>query len=606
MKKGILLFLLSSIISMTCHAQELTVNAPKVVGLDETFQLVYTATAKVKDFNPPQISDFTVLAGPSSSTSISSSWVNGKSTSSYNVSYTYILQAKSVGTFTIPSASVKIGSKIYESGTLTIKVIKQATSSNQNGASNSSNSSGDDYSSKTSIGADDLFMTLSLSKTHVVKGEPIVATLKLFSRVNVSGISDVKLPTFNGFWNQDITSKQQISFQRETYKNQIYNAAVLKKYILYPQQTGKVYIDPAELVCQVQIQTHARTSRSIFDDFFDDGYSTIRKRVFTHKRLVNVSSLPSGQPGNFTGGVGEFTISQKLSTDKLKANEATSLLITISGKGNLNMIDEPKVSLPPDFEAYDVKKTDNFKTTSSGMNGSRTYEFPFIPRSSGDFTLEPVSFSYYSISKKKYVTLSTKAMDISVAKGEAGSGSLVVSGAMNKKLVKNLGEDIRFIETSGASLKYKAQMFVLSRLFNIMALSIIFVFFVLVWILDKFIERRKDITGMKTRKAKKMAKLRLKKAQVLLKQKLYSAFYEELHKAILGYLSDKLTIKMADLNRENVEDILLKQGAEKKVIDDLNSLLDACEFARYAPESGYTAMENHYNQAINIISEIES
>lgn len=611
MKKGILKFLL--VLPLLLSFSQLRgqyvfgVDAPAVVSLDEAFRLTFTATGKVDKFNEPQITGFDVLAGPSASTSSSTSIINGKRTHSYEMSYTYILQPKAEGKFSIPSASVIIDGKEYSSKSVTIEVVKDnssaAASSGAQGGTAATGNGVQGRETTPSVGRNDIILQLQLSKKNVVKGEPITASLKLLTKTNISGVENIKFPTFNGFWNQEIEAPTNLELVRETYDGQIYNAALIRRYILIPQQTGKISIEPAEMVCLVQVRSSA-PSRSVFDDFFDN-YQTVRKKVYTDEMVVNVSPLPAGAPASFTGGVGEYKMDVKLSRDSLSAHEAASLIVTISGTGNINLIEAPKIDFPPDFEVYDVKREEKTTTGAKGSTGTKTFEYPFIPRSSGTFEIDPVNFTYYSIGKGKYVTLSSKALSIGVARGEETSAA-VIAGGVNKQSVKSLGSDIRFISTDSSSLRQEDKYLIVSWKFGAMMGGVAILFLALSFIFDKTIQRRKDVAGTRNRKAKKVAKARLKKAEMFLKQNLYSAFYEEMHKAILGYISDKFTLPMAELNKETITEKLTQKGASEDLTKRLFEVIDACEEARYAPSTGFTAMESHYKQAINVISEIES
>ena len=282
-------------------------------------------------------------------------------------------------------------------------------------------------------------------------GEPVIAVIKLYQRVNIAGFESVNVPTFNGFWSQETEAPSNIEFTRETYDGQIYNSAMLRKFVLIPQQQGSITIDPAELVCLVQMRVSS-PGTSIFDGFFDD-YRTVRKKVSSKPVKVNVSPLPSGAPASFGGGVGEFDMSVKLSKDVLKTHEAASLVVMISGKGNVSLLEAPKVSFPPDMEVYDTKVSDN--VDKSGTSGSKFYEFPFIPRSHGDFVIEPIKYSYYDVNAKKYVTLESQPVHVTVEKGaETESTGIIVSGNTQKD-VRNLGSDVRFINTKNPMLVTK-------------------------------------------------------------------------------------------------------------------------------------------------------
>lgn len=597
----IILILMSLFVSLGVAKGQtgLSVDAPAVVALDEAFRVVYTANGKSSGFTPPKIEDFQVLAGPTTSTMSSTNIVNGKRTHVYQESFTYILLPKGEGKFTIPPASVEIEGEPYSSKSVTIEVVKGSERDDSKSTGNGVN----DRSNYPSIKEDDIILSLSVNKNKVVKGEPVIATLKLLTKTNISGVEDIRFPSFNGFWSQEIEAPTNLEFVRETYNGEIYNGALLRKYMLLPQQTGDLVIDQAEMVCMVQVRSNA-PSRSIFDDFFDN-YQTLRKRIYTPKTTIKVSPLPPNAPGSFTGGVGNYKMDVKLSRDSLKAHEAASLVITISGTGNLNLVEAPKVNFPPDFESYDVKRSENISTSSSGSSGTRTFEYPFIPRSAGSFEIEPIEFSYYNVNSNKYITLKSPAKNIAVARGEESSAPIVASG-INKQSVKSLGDDIRYIVTSGDHLVKGNVYAIVSPLFWSLMGGVVLLFFVAAWLLEKSIARRQDVVGRRNRRAKKVAKARLKRAEEFLKQELYTAFYEEMHKAMLGYISDKLIIPIAELNKENIADKLKGRGCSDEVVASFERVIDACEYARYAPSSGTVAMENHYQEAIKVISEIES
>jgi len=337
------------------------VEAPNVVSQSETFRVVYTADGKVSDFRGPDFAGFSVLAGPSQSSMSSTQIINGKMSHTVEVSYTYILQPREVGKFTISPASASVDKKNVSSRSVSIEVVADAAGgsggqgasqgSSQGGGSASGSQGGQGSAApKSGNQSGDIQLKLLLNKSKVVKGEPVIATLKLYSRANISGFEDASFPTFNGFWSQEIEAPSNISFSRETLNGVIYDAAVLRKWMLLPQQSGEITIDPAELVCGVQVASQSSSSRSIFDGFFET-YQTVRKRVSTPAVKVAVTSLPAGAPTSFTGGVGNFTMDVKMSQDSLTAHEAASMTVTISGTGNMNLIEAPKIAFPADFEA---------------------------------------------------------------------------------------------------------------------------------------------------------------------------------------------------------------------------------------------------------------
>ena len=584
--------------ALTAAAQNsLTVDVPSVVSTDEIFRVVFTASyskGRVTDFTPPAFDGLEVLAGPVSSTSTSFQSINGKNTTSSSRSFTYTVRALKEGKITLAPASVRIGGEVCSSSPVTIEAIKGDAA----GGSTSS-----PRAESAAVG-EDLMLRLTVSKTDVVVGEPVIATLKLYVRTSsIGGFEDVRFPAFDGFWSQEIDAPQNIQFSRENYNGQVYNAALLRRYMLLPQQTGEITVDPAEIVCLLQVRTRPSASQSIFDGFFDT-YQTLRKRVSSDPVTVRVSPLPSGAPASFTGGVGDYSMSASFSTDSVKAHEAASLKVVISGTGNINLLEAPSVQLPPDFESYDMRKTEDIKAGASGASGRVIFEFPFIPRAPGRFVIPPVEFTYYDIASGRYRTLSSGPLSLGVAEGDAASAAVMPSG-VNKQSVKSLGEDIRFISTV-PHLRMKGRLLADTPFMWIYPLVLVLLT-AAVWVwLERTASRRSDLAGTRNRRARKVAGTRLRSAASYMKQGLFSAFYEELHKALEGYISDKLMLPVADLTRERIESELRASGKDEALVRELFEILDACEYARYAPAADSGAMDTHYRQAVKVISEIES
>ena len=593
--------MLSAIIS---YAQtSIQVQAHKVVSIDEQFNVTFVIEgAKPSDFSWDPGSDFDLVWGPQQGRSTSIQIINGKRTESTQTTYSYILRPLKTGKFTLAKASAKVkGNEIY-STSHAIEVVSSGSSSGQSSKPSQGQSS-NQSSQRGNISDSDLFLRLSLNRSDVVVGEPVIATVKLYQRVNIAGFEGVSFPSFDGFWSQEIEAPSNIEFQRETYDGQIYNAAVLRKFLLIPQHQGKIRIDPAELVCLVSVRVSSG-GNSIFDGFFDE-YANVRKKVQTSPVTINVSALPADAPASFGGGVGEFTISASVSKDSLKTHEAASLVVTVSGKGNVSLLETPKVSFPPDMEVYDSKVTSNM--APGGMSGTRRYEFPFIPRSYGDFTIEPIKYSYYDVNQKKYVTLETQPIDLVVLKGnESGASATVIAPDSSQKGVRNLDSDIRYINVKDPLLVAKGHFLVGSALFWMIVVLLVATAAALWLLLRRMAARKADIAGTRNRKATKMAMKRLQLAGTFLKQNLYTAFYEELHKALLGFISDKLTIPVAELSKDRISDALKEGSVPQEYITAFIGILDACEFARYSPSTGNDAMAAHYTAAVDVISAIDS
>ena len=604
--KKLFLTLLSALAVFVSYAQtSIKVEAPNVVAADEQFNVTFIIEGENSptDFTWTSNDDFQIQWGPQQGKSTSIQIVNGQRSKNVQNTYTYVLRPVKAGRFTLPAATAKVKGKTIASGTTSIEVVAGGASSGSQSAARSSSGQSYQRQQTAAVQDSDIFLSLNLDRTSVVVGEPVIATLKLYQRVNIAGFENVSFPTFNGFWSQEIEAPTNIEFAREVYDGQIYNAALLRKFVLVPQQQGKVTINPAELTCLVNIRV-SNGGTSIFDGFFDD-YRTVRKKVSTQPLTVTVNPLPAGAPSSFAGGVGKFNISARVSKDTLKTHEAASLILTVTGRGNVSLLEAPKVTFPLDMEVYDTKTSD--KIDKSGLSGSRTYEYPFIPRSYGDFEIEPIRYSYYDVNQNKYVTLETQPIQLTVLKGDDTdvATGVVVSGALQED-VKNLASDIRFINVKDSALVPQGRFFVGSALFWILTV-LLFVVAVILWAaLRHLAARRADVVGTRNRKATKMAMKRLQLASTFLKQNLYTAFYEELHKALLGFISDKLNIPSAELSRERITEALVEGGVAQSVVDIFIGILDACEYARYSPATGNEAMAAHYTSALDVISSIDS
>ncbi len=611
--RRIVAIVLCAVLSTAMYAQKsMRVEVPGVVGVDEQFNVTFIIedSGRPSSFSWNQGSDFQLVWGPQQGSSTSVQIINGKKSRSSQFTYTYVLSPVRTGKFELPSATATIGGKTVSSSPVTVEVVSNGSSSSSSSGSSSSSSS-DAGGSSQSYGGDiasgDLFMRLVLSRTDVVVGEPITATLKLYQRVDIAGFEDARFPTFDGFWSQETSAPSNIQFRRETLDDKIYEAAVLRSYTLIPQKAGDLRIDPAELVCLVNLRTK-RTSTSIFDDFFDGGYRTVRKRVSSPAVNVHVRQLPSGAPASFGGGVGRFSIEARLSKDTLSTNDAASLILTVSGTGNVSLLEAPVVHLHPDMEVYDVKTTDNTDRARGGVSGSKTFEYPFIPRSAGEFTIDLVEYSYYDVTSGKYVTLKTTPLTYFVKQSKSSSSASSSSGlqSVDRRGVKTLGEDIRYIDVRKPDFRGGTRFLVGRPLYWILLL-LVAVAAVAAWlVLRKVAAGKADVAGTKNRKATRMALKRLKLAGEYLERNLGGAFYEELHKALLGFASDKLNMGMEELNKDKMAERFKDAGAPQDEIDKFISLIDACEYARYSPEGGNEAMAAHYSDALEVISSIDA
>ena len=592
--------------AVTAWAQNsIRVEVHNIVELSERFNLVFVVEGEhaPTDFSWTPGDDFTLVWGPQKGSSTSIQITNGKTVRTSQVSYTYILQAKRTGSFTIAPATAKVKGKDISSSAVTVKVVDNGSKGSQAAQGSAQTQQQQQTQQGASSQESDIFMRLTLSRSSVVVGEPVTATLKIYHRANLVGFENAKFPAFKGFWSQEVEAPSNVEFQREEVNGTVYNAALLRRWVIIPQKPGDVSIDPAEIVCLVNVQRR-RTGGSIFDDFFGSDYATVRQRVYTSSPTLHVAALPGGAPASFGGGVGEFSVKARVSKDTLKTHDAASLVVTVSGKGNIALLEAPKINFPPDFEVYDVKSS----TSGGATSGSKTFEYPFIPRSHGDFTISPVQYSYYDVKSRRYVTAKTDSLHLSVLKAPGSSAAVTDPGStltVDRKGVKNLGEDIRFIKTKTA-LGQPRSFFIGSAGYAVIV-ALMLLAALGFWLgFRKVAARRADVAGTRNRKATKQALRRLSQAKEFLQKDLYTAFYEELHRSLLGFVCDKLSMDMAEQSKENISGALIAKGVPEATSADFVQLLEECEYARYSPDAGHDAMNTHYQKAIETITAIDS
>jgi len=580
-----------------------TMEGPEAVAVGEQFRLSFTLNESGgSDLQLPDLSNFDVLMGPTTSQSSSIQIINGKTSSSTSFSYMFVLRAKKEGKFTIRPASIKVDGKTYESNSLEIQIVKGQPQQQQQQGSSQQGSRDEEETPTGNVSKENLFVRLSLDKNSVSKGEQVRATVKLYISQNIplNGFDDVKLPSYEGFWTKEIDVPQQINFTREVYNGKIYQVGVLKKTILFPQQTGTIRIDPFEITCLVRQKV--RQQQGFFDDFFDS-YRVVKAKVVSDPVNVNVKDLPN-QPTNFSGAVGSFNFSGDLDKSDVKSNEAVTLRLTVTGNGNLGLIKPPKIELPQDFEAYEPKTIEQSTANDNGLSGSVSFEYLFIPRFAGKFTIPAVEFVYFNPSTRQYETKTTKAFDLNVEKGSDDQSASVMN-SYSKEDVKMIGKDIRFIKQNKVKLKPKGSSFYgTAGFYSVYGFSLIA--FAVVFALNrKKIKESANMALVRNKHANKVASKRLREAAGFLKNNKAEQFYEAVIRALWGYLSDKLSIPVADLNRERASASLLKRGIDQNVVNELMKLIDDCEFARYAPAAYSGTMREMYDGAAKVMGIFE-
>lgn len=595
---------------MADDAVEFRAQAPAQVIVGKPFQLTYTVNQRARDLKAPEMADFEVLAGPYTSTSSSTSFVNGKRTSTYTQTYTYTLLAQREGTFTIPPADIKVSGERYQSNGVRITVLppdEQGTTSQEQGARSQESGAKNQAASDGSITSENLFIRTIVSKTRVHEQEAILLSYKLyFAGVDVAQFTNnTKIPEFTGFLKQDL-EQGEIQTELEHYNGRNYQTAVLYRTLLYPQHAGDIQIDPATFEAVLRVQTRAQV-RSIFDDFFGT-YTNVTKTLKAPGATIHVEALPKGKPAGFAGGVGHFTLSSNISQTEMQANEAVTLRLTIQGTGNMKLLKTPTVDWPEGFEPYDPKVSNNFKATAAGMSGSKTIEYLAIPRAAGEYTIPPITFAYYDTQEDAYKTLSTPEYTLHVQRGTGDeAGTPVVNNYVNKEDIKTLGTDIRYIYTGNLQDAQPAnptaplvwQYAWAGYVLPLLIACLLFAVF------HKRIKENADITRVRSKRANKVAQKRLKKAAQLMKSGDSEAFYTEIERALWTYLSDRLSVPTADLNKDNIASILRGKGVGEDIIAEVNRVLSDAEFARYAPAAAQSK-EQLYTAATEIIDQLES
>ena len=584
----------------------LRASAPEVVVNGDQFRLTYTVNSQdVKDFLAPQAKGFDVLMGPSRSQQSSTQIINGKVSSSRSITYTYILMAVSEGTFNIPAASIEVdGEKIF-SNPLTIKVLPK---DKEQGNSNQSQGNGgiSSRNQKTSgrITDKDLFILATASKTKVHEQEAILVTYKAYTTVDLRQLLG-KMPDQQGFYVQEVELPTQKTFKLEHYNGRNYNTVVYRQYVLFPQKSGRLEI-PAVTFDAVVAQRVA-VSDDPFEAFFNGGgYVEVNKKIVAPKVVINVDPLPS-KPEGFSGGVGTFSLKSDISTTELKANEAVTIKLTISGTGNMKLVSAPEVNFPHDFEIYDPKIEDNYELTANGLSGTKTIEYLAIPRHAGNFTIPAIEFKYFDIKTEKYNTLTTEQYELKVAKSDGSAASQqVIADFTNKENVKVLGTDILFIKTGDTVLRQKGNYFFGTVTYYLWYIIPFVLFVVFVVIYRKQAIESANVAKVKTKKANKVATKRMKQAGKLLSENKVNEFYDEVLKALWGYISDKLNIPVSKLSRDNIEAELSGHGVSEDLIKEFIDALSECEFARYAPGNQNEAMDKVYSASVDVISKMEN
>ncbi len=608
MKKHVLILLLT-LVATSVFADDIrfTVSAPSEVEVGDRFQVQFKVNSKdVSNFSAPNFKGFQVLYGPSQSSSSSMQWINGRMTSSSSITYTYTLLCDKDGTYTIESASIEHDGKPLKSRPVTIKVHPLG-----NGESSQPTNPGGQsrrqitrpMTTGSNISTKELFMTATANKTTVYEQEAILLTYKIYTLVNLTQL-DGKLPSLNGFQIQELPLPRNKQFQIEQYNGRNYRTVVWSQYLLFPQKSGELVIPSITYEGVVQ---EVNPNIDPIEAFFNGtgGVIDTKKKITTPRVVINVKPL-ADKPAGFSGGVGHFTVESSINSTSVPANEAINLKVKVKGTGNMKLISTPTVGFPNDFETYDAKVTDNFSITAAGLQGTREFEYLAVPRIPGEYTIPPVEFVYFDVAAKEYKTVKTDSYTINVTPGKGGSDKTVADYTNTQRAVDRIGTDISHIKRGETVLRSDKETFFATSYYWLYYIISLAVFGVMVFAANKMRLNNANVARSRGKKANKIATKRLKLAAKLLKERKRDEFYDEVMKALWGYIADKLNMPQAELNKDNVRMKLEGKDVESVLIDEFIEALNNCEFARYAPGSDDTAMDAVYDSAMSVISKMEN
>lgn len=580
-------------------AQTVRLQAPDACEVGRRINISYVVdTQDVDDIQIGEFEGFELLYGPSTSSQSSFQMINGKTTHSSTITYTYVVLAQKEGEFKLPAASVKTGGKTIRSGTATIKVLPASQNSQSAGSAQGSHSQRHSQSGG-SISDKELFITATASKTKVFEQEAVVLTYKLYTLVNIRQLIG-EMPELDGFHCQELNNKAQLSLRYEHYKGRNYGTAIWRQYVLYPQKSGKLHIPSISFDAEVEV---TNMSADPFDIFFGGGSLTQlhRKTIHTPELEIDVQALPSPKPSHFSGAVGKFSMSGSLTPEQLDANDAASLRLIVSGHGNMKLMKAPVLNAPKDFEVYTPKETDKTTNTTSGAKGNIVFDYVIVPRHGGKYTIPPVEFVYFNPDAGKYITLRTDSFNLAVAKGKTVAGGTV----SQKEDLRILSSDIHYINIRKPNIRERVDGFFGSTTYVLTYAALIVAFLIVLAVFYRQAKANADIARKRGKRAGKEAGKRLKLARKLLNNHEAGPFYDETLRALLGYAADKLNMPMTRLTKENVREALTSRGVDATLIQQYMDVLESCEFARFAPGDPMATMDKIYESATQAINSLD-
>ena len=576
-----------------------TASAPPQVAVGQTFTFTFSLNQRAQQIASYQFPGFDALSGPNSSSSTSMTIVNGQTSQTSTFSYSFTLRAQREGTFTIPAAIFVVDGNQVKSNSVQIKVVAgQPTGNPQSSSQQQGNRN---QQQAQTFDKNEVFVKAFASNTNPYQGEQVIITHKLYVGQSVNGgyrVNSATMPTQSGLWSYTLGEQNAENVvKQEVLNGKKYAVHEIRRTAVFPQKTGEVTVTPMELEFLANVITQQSTGDPFFDRFFGGRQNSQSYNLDIKSNTVqlNVKPLPqNNKPEDFSGLVGNFTMTASLSRAQLKANDATNLTVIINGTGNLQHIDPLDINFPSDFDVAEPRVTDNINTKGNSVTGSRTFEYVIIPRNDGTFTIPQTTFSFFDPQTHSYKTLKTQEFKLEI---EKGSGQFSVSTSSSQKDIKVLGNDIRFIRTSNANLKPVGVAFFGSlQYYAALLLPILLLFlFIIIW--RKQIELRSDVALMRYRKAHKVARKNLKTARKFLEEKNKEQFYLEISRVLWGYLSDKYRIPVSQLSMDNVVAKLTQLEVSAETINGFVETLQQCEFARFAPDDHSVAMQEMYQKA---------
>lgn len=596
MNKILMLLIVLFLISSNIFSQKFSVSADRtIVGQGEQFQIDFVFEGgdvnNISNFIPPSFNGFKILSGPNQSTSMTI--INGKVSGSLTLSY--ILLAQNLGEYTIGSASIVYDGKKFTTQPLKLKVDKGS----QRQAFQSKENSNEEI-------AKNVFIIAEANKTRVLQGEQITVTYKLYTRLNIASPQISKLPSYEGFWAEEIQPIKQINFDIEMFRGERFRVAKIKQVALFPTKSGTLNVTPFELNIPVVVKKK-KTGNDIFDEFFNDSFfgrtETVDFLAKSNTIKVQVDPLPPNAPSSFSGAVGNFTMSTEIDKKDVSTNETLKLRINISGTGNIKLLNIPQLQLPAGLEKYEPKAIENINN-SSIVSGQKIIDYLIIPRSPGVKEIPPVEFTFFNPSTKKYVTLKSETFKINVRKG---AGDEFASQSFNKEDIKLLGQDIRYIKTKDFNLELKPEITLIKNWFWFAIFSPMILLAAALIYKQKQDKLYGNIQLMKYQRAEKEARKRLKLAKDALDKKETSRFYNEISSALFGYLEDKLSIQKSEFTLESTIEKLRMKNVNEELLQRVKTVAEKCEFARFAPQAEMQAQANElYEETVNVIIELDS